>query len=148
MKYTVKIGEQTFEVEVGDLQARPIPVMVDGETVEVQPEEAQIAAPVAATAPVMASAPAAPAAAPAPKPAAPAVAVNRAKAVVSPLPGTITAIAVKVGESVKPGQEMMTLEAMKMKNAIRANREGVVAAIHVSVGDTVSHNQPLLEFAD
>lgn len=146
MKYTVKIGEQTFEVEVGDVQARPILVMVDGETFEVQPEEAQAVAPVAAAAPVMASAPAAPVAAP--KPAAPAVAVNRAKAVVSPLPGTITAVAVKVGDNIKPGQEMMTLEAMKMKNAIRANREGIVAAIHVSVGDTVSHNQPLLEFAD
>jgi biotin carboxyl carrier protein len=142
MKYQVKIGEQNFEVEVGDLQARPILATVEGETFEITPEEVQAAAPVASVSTSV------PASAPAPVAAAPVVAVNSARAVVSPLPGTIIVVSVKPGDSVKHGQELMVLEAMKMKNAIRATREGVVAAVHVSVGDTVRHSQPLLEFKD
>ncbi len=60
----------------------------------------------------------------------------------------IVAIAVKPGDAVKPGQELLTLEAMKMKNAIRANRDGVVAAVLVAVGDHVKHGQALVEFTE
>lgn len=141
MKYQVKIGDKAFEVEVGDLSARPILATVEGETFEITPEETVAALPVAAVS-ASVPAPAAPAAA------VPAAAVSSARAVVSPLPGTIITISVKPGDSVNHGQELMVLEAMKMKNAIRATREGVVAAIHVSVGDTVRHGQALLEFKE
>jgi biotin carboxyl carrier protein len=49
---------------------------------------------------------------------------------------------------VEYGQDLLTLEAMKMKNAIRATRAGTIAAVHVNVGDQVQHGQVLLEFTD
>ncbi len=154
MKIRVQINDQTYEVEVGDLQARPIKAVVDGETFEVWPAESAI--PAAAPAPVVKpAAPAAtptPAPAPAPAPAArPAAAAgngNVARQVVAPIPGTILSVSVKEGQEVAFGQELATLEAMKMKSAIRANRAGKIGAIHVSAGDRVGQNQPLMDWAD
>jgi len=151
MKINVKIANQSFEVEIDDLQSRPIQATVDGETFEVWPEETAAAAeaPVHAAAPVAASP--APAAKPAPaviRSAAPAMEpASGSNALLSPLPGTVIAIAVREGQDVKVGQELLTLEAMKMKNSIRANRDGKVVAIRVNVGDQVRHNQVLLEYA-
>jgi biotin carboxyl carrier protein len=149
MKINVKVANQSFEVEIDDLQSRPVLATVDGETFEIWPEETSTVAPA-----VSAAAPAAPVvkpaqpAAPVTRTAAPVVEpANASKAHLSPLPGTVVAIAVKEGQEVKIGQELLTLEAMKMKNAIRSNRDGKVAAIHVNVGDQVRHNQVLLEYA-
>lgn len=64
----------------------------------------------------------------------------------APLPGTIVAIEVREGDKVKAGQELLTLEAMKMKNAIRSDRDGEIAKINVAVGDLVKHNEPLVTF--
>jgi len=145
MKLTVKINEETYDVEVGDLDSRPILATIGGETFEVMPEET--AAPVA----VVASAPAP---APAPRPvaaAAPvvaAVSASGAAVVVAPLPGTVDSITVKVGASVTVGQEVLKLEAMKMKNSIRATRAGKIVAIHVNPGEQVKHGQALLEIGD
>ena len=55
----------------------------------------------------------------------------------SPLPGIVVAISVNVGDQVKKGQTVATLEAMKMENAIAAPKEGVVASINVNEGDSV-----------
>ena len=70
------------------------------------------------------------------------------KEVLSPLPGVIIAILVKSGDKVERGQELCTLEAMKMKNAIRSNREGMIASIAVNVSDQVNHGQVLMTFVD
>lgn len=144
MKLKVKIEQQSFEVEVGDLQARPVIAVVDGERFEVWPEEEQVAA--VSTAP---TAPAAPAPAPVAAPAAPKpVVAAGGKSVAAPIPGTILAVLVKPGDAIKSGQELLTLEAMKMKSAIRANRPGTIAQILVKVGDRVSQGQALVEFTD
>jgi glutaconyl-CoA/methylmalonyl-CoA decarboxylase subunit gamma len=66
--------------------------------------------------------------------------------VTSPLPGVIVTILVKPGDTVSHGDELCTLEAMKMKNAIRANREGTIETVAVQVGDQVSHGQLLLTY--
>jgi len=145
MKLRVKIEEQTFEVEIADPQARPVVAVIDGEKFEVWPETVE-AAPAAAPAPVQATAPAAPAA-PA-RPAAAAAPAAGGLSVAAPIPGVIVAVAVKPGDKVKNGQELLTLEAMKMKNAIRAQREGTIGTIHVAVGDQVRHGQALLDYAD
>ncbi len=149
MKLTVKIDDQTFEVEIADLNARPILATVEGQTFEVYPEEAaQPVTHAAAPAPVVAAAlPVAPVA-PARTVAAPAAPVNAAKALAAPLPGTVIKVMVKEGADVKFGQELLTIEAMKMKNAIRASRDGKIAVIYVKEGDSVRHGQPLLEYAD
>ena len=145
MKLRVKIDDQAFEVEVGDLSARPILAVLDGETYEIWPEEtAPAEAPASppvrtqTTAPVPVAVKLPPAGAPA----------ESGKVVTAPIPGTIVSIAVKVGEQVKAGQEICSLEAMKMKNAIRANHPGTIARILVQPGDRVSQGQPLVEFAD
>ena len=138
MKIQVKIGDQTFEVEVGDTSARPIKAEIAGETFEVWPEEEQleIESTAASDAP---KAPAHAAAAPA---------GASAKEVTAPIPGVIDSVKVKVGDTVKPGQELLVLEAMKMKNSIKATRNGKIAAIHVAVGDHVAHGAALVDFTD
>ncbi len=154
MKIKVQIKDQTFEVEVGDLNARPITAVVDGETFEVWPagDMAPAAAapqPVKAAAPVVIPSAPAPAPAPAPRPAAaPTGNGGKSNQVVAPIPGTILSINVKEGQEVTFGQELATLEAMKMKSAIRANRAGKIGTIRVAAGDKVGQNQALMDWAD
>ncbi len=141
MKIQVKIADQSFDVEVGDTNARPVIAEIDGLKFEVWPEE-QAVVEVAAT-PEAVSAPRA-AAAPVKVP----VATSSAKVVIAPLPGVIDSVKAKVGDSVNPGQELLVIEAMKMKNSIKATRAGKIAAVLVSAGDHVPHGAALVEFAD
>lgn len=114
-----------------------------------------IAAPVAAPAPAPAPAPVqAAAAAPAPA-AAPAVsaAPDAAKLMKSPMVGTFYRSAsptaapfVEEGTSVKEGDTLCIIEAMKMMNQIQADRSGVIKKILVENGSTVEFDQPLFEF--
>jgi biotin carboxyl carrier protein len=152
MKIKVKVDEEIFEVEINDLQARPILAFVDGQCVEVWPEESSApAAPVipasAAEGPAQASAaPAAPAA-----PRSPVTAdenVDKTKVVMAPIPGVIQKVTVCEGATVDTGQELVVLEAMKMKNIIRATRPGKIGAVLVVTGDHVKHGQVLLTYAD
>ena len=64
--------------------------------------------------------------------------------VVAPMPGMITHLAVGVGSSVKQGDKLVTLEAMKMLTSVGANRDGVVSELLVHQGDTVAANDLLL----
>ena len=91
---------------------------------------------------------AAPAAAPAsaPKAAASAPAAG-AETVTAPIPGVIQEVKVQAGQSVKKGDVLFVLEAMKMKNNITAMRDGKVASVNVSKGDTVTHGQALMSYA-
>jgi biotin carboxyl carrier protein len=138
MKVTITIEGKQYQVSIDDLNTRPILAEVDGKTYEVWPEEAD--APVASTPTAAPVATPAASAAPAPAPAA------GAQTLTAPLPGVIISIEVREGETVKNGQELYVLEAMKMKNSILADRDGKIAAIHVSAGDQVRHNQPVMSF--
>ena len=115
-----------------------------GQTISVQPSAAPAAQP--APAPQAAPAAAAPKAEPVQAaPAAPApAAAGPGKPVTSPLPGVIVEISVKVGDSVKAGQQVAVLEAMKMENAIEADHAGTVTAIHVNKGDSVLEGVPIV----
>jgi biotin carboxyl carrier protein len=68
------------------------------------------------------------------------------KEVTAPMPGHIVEIAVSPGDEVKTGQELCSLEAMKMKNAIRAHRDGTVASVAVSIGQAVAYGDVLVTF--
>jgi propionyl-CoA carboxylase alpha chain len=68
--------------------------------------------------------------------------------VLSPMPGLIVSVAVAAGETVKLGQELAVLEAMKMENVLRAERDGVVETIHIEPGATVAADQVLIAFAE
>ena len=113
-------------------------ITVNGNTYEVFVEEADasgvVSAPVAA--PVAAAAPAAPKAS-APKAAAPAAAAGATK-VTAPMPGTILAVKVSAGQSVKKGDVICVLEAMKMENDIPAPCDGVIASVNVQKGASVA----------
>lgn len=142
MKLRVSIENEKFDVEVGDVNARPVQVTVNGETFEVFPEEEQR---IPSSAPVSSPVSSVPASTPAPASAAPAAG---GKSITAPIPGTIISVLVKPGDKVKTGQEVMVLEAMKMKNSLRAPREGTIAAVLVDKGSSVKHGQPLAEYAD
>ncbi|HML22936.1 MAG TPA: hypothetical protein PKD09_14890 [Aggregatilinea sp.] len=163
MKVTVKIDNEIFEVEVGDLTARPISASVGGQRFEVWPEETAAPAKAAPAArpqtgripstpsvlphPEVSNPPTAASAKPNPPAAAPA-ATSTANAVHAPIPGVIVSLAVSSGSSVEVGQELCVLEAMKMKNVIRAPRAGSIASVHVATGQHVKHRDLLFEYAD
>jgi len=65
----------------------------------------------------------------------------------SPMPGLVVSIAVKEGEEVQAGQALAVVDAMKMENVLRAERDGVVATIKVAQGDSLSVDQVIMEFA-
>jgi len=130
MKYKVTLKGKTYEVEVNQGEA-----MILDEYEAIAP-----AAPAAAPAPSAPSAPAA--AAPAPAPAAPA-AVDGEK-VVSPMPGTIVRVNVKAGQSIKSGEVLAVLEAMKMENEIMAPHDAKVLQVVVDVGAKVDSGTPLI----
>ena len=81
---------------------------------------------------------------PAPKAAAPA---GAGKPVTSPLPGVIIEVSVKEGQTVKAGQKVAVLEAMKMENEIQAPADGTVTAILVNKGDSVLEGAEIVKIA-
>lgn len=115
-------------------------ITVNGTPYNVTVEDANgSAAPVAA-----APAPAAvPASAPAPAPAA-APAAAGSVSVDAPMPGNILDIKVSNGASVKAGDVLLILEAMKMENEIVAPQDGTVTSVNVNKGDTVEAGQTLV----
>ena len=116
-------------------------VTVNGNVYEITLEVVDKADIKAAPAPV-----AAPAAAPAPAaPAAPAAA--GATTISAPMPGTILKVNVQNGASVKKGDVLMVLEAMKMENEIMAPADGVVASVNVQSGASVEAGTVLCTLA-
>lgn len=120
-------------------------ITVNGVVYQVSVEELTGASPVAPT-PVAAPAPVvAPAVTPAPVSAPkPAAAPAGGSAVKAPMPGTINKINVKAGDSVKRGDVLCILEAMKMENDICAPEDGTVVSVAVAQGATVATDEVLL----
>ena len=114
-------------------------ITVNGNTYEVLVEEVGGVASAPAIAPVFSAPVAAPAAAPV-APAAPAASNAGANKVVAPMPGTILDVKVSAGQSVKKGDVICVLEAMKMENDIPAPCDGVIASVNVQKGASVSAN--------
>ena len=135
MNLNVIINDKTYTVEIEDLNARPIVATVNGNRVEVTPENV-------APLPMKKE----PSATPIKnKPSAPSMPAN-GKVLPAPLPGTVIEVFVKAGDHVESGQVVLVIEAMKMKNSIRSPREGKLANVNVTAGQTVTHKQALLEF--
>ena len=134
-KFLIKVNGNQYEVEVEEIR---------DETAAAQPayEVKPAAAP-------------APAAAAAPKPAAPKAAAPAkdssvpagASVIKSPMPGTILKVNVATGDSVKKGQVLLILEAMKMENEIVAPADGKVASVNVAKGDSVNAGDVMVSLA-
>jgi len=128
-----------------DGQAYDVTVEMPDEPPGQAPESAALPAPPPAAAnpaPVTVAAPPAPPSAPAP----PAGSAGPGD-VPSPLAGRVTAIVVTVGQEVKEGDHLLTLEAMKMNTFVFAPKSGKVAEIKTAVGDAVEENQVLMRIA-
>ena len=76
---------------------------------------------------------------------APVTAVNM-KQLLSPMPGVIIEVSVKAGDVVVVGQDLLTLEAMKMRNKLHAEIDGTVKSVSIKVGDNVEDSALLIEF--
>ncbi|MFC3076884.1 acetyl-CoA carboxylase biotin carboxylase subunit [Phenylobacterium terrae] len=74
-------------------------------------------------------------------------AADTSKLVVSPMPGLVVSVDVAPGQEVKAGEQLAIVEAMKMQNIIRAERDGVVKTVGPRPGDSVSADEVLVEFA-
>jgi len=151
MKYKVKVGDHQFDVELNNIHSQPIIALVDGEAVEVWLEDPALLR--ISYKPsggqglsIGTNALHSPAAA-RPKPEK--IGDEKEgiqKAVRFPIPGVIVSLSVKEGDEVEVGQELCVLEAMKMKNVIRAPYAGSVASVRVITGQTVKHHDILMEY--
>ena len=138
-EYKLKINGNDYNVVINDVPVAS--VEVNGTNYKVEFEK-PIVKPTAIK--VVKTATAAPAvSAAAPKPAAAPAPTAGGTTVSSPLPGVILEVCVKEGETVKTGQKIMVLEAMKMENVIEASADGVIKSIKVNKGDSVLEGAPL-----
>ena len=129
-KYRINLNGKTYEVEVEEIGGSAAPA----------PRAAAPAPAPAAPAPKAAApvpAPVAPPAASAPVPAG-------AETIVAPMPGKIMSIKVRAGQAVKPGDLILTLEAMKMENEIFCGAAGTVKDIRTSEGAAVNPGDVLI----
>ena len=154
-KYQYKVQGVDYEVEITDVEGKIARVNVNGIPFEIEMQKPinaakhpalaatkKSASVAPAAAPAAAAAPATPVAAPA-QPAQPAAA-GAGTPVKAPLPGTINAINVKVGDKVNVGDVVVVLEAMKMQNNIESEFSGTVTSINVKQGETVMEGAVLL----
>ncbi|HEY3695872.1 acetyl/propionyl/methylcrotonyl-CoA carboxylase subunit alpha [Phenylobacterium sp.] len=74
-------------------------------------------------------------------------AADTSKLILSPMPGLVVSLDVAVGQQVSAGQQIAIIEAMKMQNIIRAERDGVVKVVGAAAGDSVAADEVLVEFA-
>ncbi len=141
MKYSVKVGDRTYRVEIDDLKARPVIATVDGVCFEVQPEE-EIVMPAEKKEPCLQSAPIPPTGT------VPSGGLLDTKSVRAPIPGVIIDVFIKPSQNIEFGQPLFVIEAMKMRNSIRASRTGSVDEVLVAAGQTVNHNQELMTYTE
>ncbi|MHB1417457.1 MAG: biotin/lipoyl-containing protein [Chloroflexota bacterium] len=143
--YRITVNGNLYEVEIADPFASPVVATVNGERYMLAVEELPVAAPeedMEASPRPLPERPPVPTVTPDP---APKVEIETAGIVVAtPMPGKVLAVNVCLGQSVCKGDEVCTLEAMKMAMAVRATADGVVREVKVSAGQTVRHGEALL----
>ena len=147
-KYQYKVQGVDYDVEIEEVEGNVAKVNVNGIRFDVEMKQpinptstlkkVHVEAPKPVARPV---APAAPVAAPS---AAPQAAAGSGSPVKAPLPGTVTEVKVNVGDSVKQGDVVLVLEAMKMQNNIESEYTGTVTSILAKQGETVMEGAVLL----
>lgn len=138
MKYIVKLNGETYKIDIQKVSGNGVVQSAPVQTV--QPPQF-----LAQQKPQM---PVAPAVAPVPAPVEPPKAASENNvAVKSPMPGTILSVHVAAGDTVKEGQLLLVMEAMKMENEIVSPADGVVKSVHVREGQIVETSAVLIELA-
>ena len=136
-RYRVTVDGQQYDVDIDDPHARPVKatlgntefsvdVETNGEITQTS-DKTPIAAPRLAPRPIQQT--------------------DSPDGLTAPIPGIVASINVTTGQSVKRGDELLTLEAMKMLNVIRSPRDGLVETVHIAEGAQVSQGDPLVTFA-
>ncbi|MGN1353507.1 MAG: biotin/lipoyl-containing protein [Alloprevotella sp.] len=148
-QYKYKIGGLQYDVTIDSIKGNIAQVEVNGIPFEVEMQgstlvEEDLPTQSAADAPAAAPAAATPAAAPAAPAAVPAAGPGEGAPVKAPLPGVVAKILVAMGQSVKKGETVLVLEAMKMENNITAECDGKVTGICVAAGDSVMEGTTLI----
>ncbi|MDL2312113.1 biotin/lipoyl-binding protein [Bacteroidales bacterium OttesenSCG-928-B11] len=143
--YKFTINGNKYSVDVADIEDNKTKVEVNGTSYEVTLDMPDMMASRPSKPVVKIATPPTPKAAPTPA-AVPqaAAAKSSGSAIKSPLPGVVLDIFVRVGDTVKAGQHIVLLEAMKMENNIDADREGVIKEIRVQRNDSVMEGDVLL----
>ena len=144
--YKFKINGNDYSVDINSIEGNVANVNVNGTDYKVEMADVPAsAAPVIAT---QTEIPASktqsqqqPADKPVQKPA------GAGRQITSPLPGVIIEVSVKEGQTVKAGQKVAIIEAMKMENEISASNDGTVTAVHVAKGDSVLEGAPIVTIA-
>ncbi len=147
-RYRVTIDGRIYDVEIDDPNARPVTARLSGVaySVDVEPERGGDADPPReADADAQASGDVLQ---PPTTPAEPAGGPLGAgpRAMTAPIPGVVASVAASAGEAIERGDELLTLDAMKMLNVIRSPWAGTIATVHVAKGDRVVQGEPLVTF--
>ena len=147
-KYQYKVQGVDYDVEIEEVEGNVAKVVVNGIRFDVELKQpinpTSTLKKVRVEAPKPVARPAIPTAAPAAAPAAPAAPAGSGSPVKAPLPGTVTELKVNVGDTVKQGDVVLVLEAMKMQNNIESEYDGKVTSITVKQGETVMEGSVLL----
>jgi biotin carboxyl carrier protein len=127
----ILVNGQAHTVEVKEVVGSTATIVIDGRTerVEIVREATKPSASAAV-------------AAQGPTPTTPAA--SGGQPVTAPLPGKVLSVAVKAGDRVQKGDELCVIEAMKMGNSVKAQREGTIREVLVAPGQTVAFGAPLL----
>ena len=138
----IKVGDRWYTVEVGDLSTSPVEVTVEGETIYVEVEGLTGGTRSTTQRPTPPRAPRQ-----GPPQVRSSTSSTSEKLIVSPMPGRVIAVTVVPGDTVEAGQEVCTVEAMKMEQSIRSPRAGVIKTVHIQPMQQVGAGDPLLELA-
>ncbi|PZC49237.1 MAG: glutaconyl-CoA decarboxylase [Chloroflexi bacterium] len=130
--FKVTVNDRLYTVEVGDLSTSPVEVLVDGEPVQVELDDADSGnrrqGPRRAT-----------------RRTAGITAKATETAITAPMPGRIVRVSVQEGEIAGAGVEVCVLETMKMEQSIRSSIAGVIKEVKVEAGDSVAAGDVLVE---
>jgi biotin carboxyl carrier protein len=161
-RYTVAIGDKTYVIGLQQEDDTHFRVLAGGNVYDLtimEEEETGMQIPEVAIAQAQKEQPAlshkppellprTPKSSPPEMPSSPAQAENLPTEIHAPMPGVIIKISVPPGSQVDRGDELLVLEAMKMKNPIRSPREGVVDKIFVQEGQSVNYDDILIRFRE
>jgi biotin carboxyl carrier protein len=126
------VNDEKFLVKVGDLNQRPITVVVEGTKFEIDLDYQVDESGESTTQPSISSQ---------------SLPAGTGGEVTSPMPGDIVQILVKDGQKVDPGDPLCVLDAMKMKNTIHATQSGTIIDISVKEGDSVEFGSVLMTYS-
>lgn len=153
--FRIQIAGETYFVEIDDISQSPVQVRVNDRPYQVEVEWMGAESEATVTPAVIPSHPPSssqvPRTMPPEQPPLPRLREGEAAGAEvheAPMPGTIISVAVRVGDHVALGDELCVLEAMKMRNSIKAARDGRVAEVMISPGTKVAFGDPLVRFGE